>query len=114
MLPNSYLANYECELSDPFYAKPLISACSFIQNTLKLSTDSVVALSDQGLQCSVCMEDFKEDESVRRLHCEHCYHNDCIIPWLELVSMSYYTIILCKHYSLVSLIHVDVTSSWYA
>ncbi|XP_069987411.1 E3 ubiquitin-protein ligase RNF126-B [Penaeus vannamei] len=39
---------------------------------------------DQGLQCSVCMEDFKEDESVRRLHCEHCYHNDCIIPWLEL------------------------------
>lgn len=52
------------------------------------STDTVVALLDQGLQCSVCMEDFKEDESVRRLHCEHCYHNDCIIPWLELVSMS--------------------------
>ncbi|KAK3853104.1 hypothetical protein Pcinc_040337, partial [Petrolisthes cinctipes] len=39
---------------------------------------------DKGLQCSVCMEDFKVDEKVRRLYCEHCYHNDCIIPWLEL------------------------------
>lgn len=40
---------------------------------------------DKGLQCSVCMEDFTVDESVRRLYCEHCFHNDCIIPWLELV-----------------------------
>ncbi|XP_066938454.1 E3 ubiquitin-protein ligase RNF126-B-like isoform X2 [Macrobrachium rosenbergii] len=40
--------------------------------------------AEQGLQCSVCMEDFKEDEGVRQLHCEHCYHSDCIIPWLEL------------------------------
>ncbi|KAK8738174.1 hypothetical protein OTU49_004084, partial [Cherax quadricarinatus] len=39
---------------------------------------------DKGLQCSVCMEDFTIDESVRRLYCEHCFHNDCIIPWLEL------------------------------
>ncbi|XP_071541369.1 E3 ubiquitin-protein ligase RNF115-like isoform X2 [Panulirus ornatus] len=39
---------------------------------------------DKGLQCSVCMEDFTVDESVRQLYCEHCFHNDCIIPWLEL------------------------------
>ncbi|XP_050733362.1 E3 ubiquitin-protein ligase RNF126-like isoform X2 [Eriocheir sinensis] len=39
---------------------------------------------DKGLQCSVCMEDFTVDESVRRLDCDHFFHNDCIIPWLEL------------------------------
>ncbi|KAK8388143.1 hypothetical protein O3P69_020203 [Scylla paramamosain] len=39
---------------------------------------------DKGLQCSICMEDFTVDETVRRLYCEHCFHNDCIIPWLEL------------------------------
>ena len=44
-----------------------------------------VFLTEAGLQCSVCMEDFTKDESVRKLNCDHHYHSDCIIPWLELV-----------------------------
>ncbi|XP_071041469.1 E3 ubiquitin-protein ligase RNF115 [Parasteatoda tepidariorum] len=39
---------------------------------------------DKNLQCTVCMEDFKLDEPVRRLSCDHHFHNECIIPWLEL------------------------------
>ncbi|XP_075229378.1 E3 ubiquitin-protein ligase Iruka [Lycorma delicatula] len=39
---------------------------------------------DSSLQCSVCWEDFKIDEPVRKLSCEHVYHSPCIIPWLEL------------------------------
>lgn len=39
----------------------------------------------KNLQCSVCMEDFKFEESVRKLTCGHLYHNDCIVPWLEMV-----------------------------
>ncbi|CAL4115848.1 unnamed protein product [Meganyctiphanes norvegica] len=39
---------------------------------------------DNGLQCSICMEDFCIQQSVRVLCCEHCFHNDCIRPWLEL------------------------------
>ncbi|BES95047.1 RING [Nesidiocoris tenuis] len=39
---------------------------------------------DINLQCSVCWEDFKIDEQVRKLPCEHVYHENCIIPWLEL------------------------------
>lgn len=38
------------------------------------------------LQCSVCWEDFTIDEKVMKLACDHMYHRDCIIPWLELVS----------------------------
>lgn len=38
----------------------------------------------KNLQCSVCMEDFILEESVRQLPCSHLYHNDCIIPWLEM------------------------------
>lgn len=38
------------------------------------------------LQCSVCWEDFKIEEQVRKLLCEHVYHENCIVPWLELVS----------------------------
>ncbi|XP_068090156.1 E3 ubiquitin-protein ligase RNF126 isoform X2 [Hyperolius riggenbachi] len=36
-----------------------------------------------GLDCSVCREDYTVGESVRQLPCNHLFHNDCIIPWLE-------------------------------
>jgi len=39
---------------------------------------------DANLQCSVCWDDFKLDEEVRQLKCDHYFHEDCIIPWLEL------------------------------
>ncbi|GIX79123.1 e3 ubiquitin-protein ligase RNF126 [Caerostris extrusa] len=39
---------------------------------------------DKNLQCTVCMEDFQQGEPVRRLACDHHYHDNCIIPWLEL------------------------------
>ncbi|XP_025413583.1 E3 ubiquitin-protein ligase RNF126-like isoform X2 [Sipha flava] len=39
---------------------------------------------DVKLQCSVCWEDFTIDEKVMKLACDHMYHKDCIIPWLEL------------------------------
>ncbi|KAK7862368.1 hypothetical protein R5R35_014389 [Gryllus longicercus] len=47
----------------------------------------VVITQDQvskNLQCSVCWEDFRLDEPVRKLACEHVYHENCIVPWLEL------------------------------
>ena len=34
--------------------------------------------------CSVCWEDFVEGEEVKLLECEHCFHEGCIVPWLEL------------------------------
>ena len=37
----------------------------------------------KALQCSVCMEDYKVDEQVRCLPCQHVYHHDCIVPWLQ-------------------------------
>ncbi|XP_037040169.1 E3 ubiquitin-protein ligase Iruka [Bradysia coprophila] len=36
------------------------------------------------LQCSICWEDFQITETVRRLPCVHIYHENCIVPWLEL------------------------------
>lgn len=39
---------------------------------------------ERKLQCSVCWEDFKINELVRKLACSHVYHEDCIVPWLNL------------------------------
>ncbi|KAH9505142.1 hypothetical protein Btru_059664, partial [Bulinus truncatus] len=36
------------------------------------------------LQCSICMDDFELDIEVRKLPCDHLYHPECIIKWLEL------------------------------
>eukprot|EP01134_Creolimax_fragrantissima_P006945 CFRG6945T1 len=32
--------------------------------------------------CAVCIEDFVEDDKLRRLPCTHVFHRDCIDPWL--------------------------------
>jgi len=39
-----------------------------------------------GSQCAVCMEFFKVEEMVRKLVCDHCFHYECIQPWLSLHS----------------------------
>ncbi|XP_077369662.1 E3 ubiquitin-protein ligase RNF126-like [Festucalex cinctus] len=36
-----------------------------------------------GLECPVCREDYSVGESVRQLPCNHLFHNDCVVPWLE-------------------------------
>ena len=34
--------------------------------------------------CSVCLDDLEgDDPGVRQLVCGHCYHEECIAPWLE-------------------------------
>ncbi|KAH7956229.1 hypothetical protein HPB52_007338 [Rhipicephalus sanguineus] len=48
--------------------------------TVKISQEQV----DKLLQCTVCMEEFKTGEQVKRLPCQHHFHPDCIVPWLEL------------------------------
>lgn len=53
--------------------------CVFISNDFILTF-----IPDAKQQCSVCWDDFKLDEDVRQLRCEHIFHEACIIPWLEL------------------------------
>lgn len=33
--------------------------------------------------CSICFEDFQNDDSVRILPCEHYYHDNCINEWFQ-------------------------------
>ena len=37
-----------------------------------------------GDPCSVCHSDFEAEGQVVQLPCEHCFHERCILPWLEM------------------------------
>lgn len=32
--------------------------------------------------CSLCLEEYHEEEKITRLHCTHVYHLDCIKVWV--------------------------------
>lgn len=42
--------------------------------------------TEQGLACSVCVEDFEKGQDLRMLPCQHRFHPECIDPWLLNVS----------------------------
>ncbi|KAL1336677.1 hypothetical protein HN51_031056 [Arachis hypogaea] len=35
------------------------------------------------VQCTVCLSEFKEEEKVRSLKCQHVFHRDCLDTWLQ-------------------------------
>jgi hypothetical protein len=35
------------------------------------------------IKCTVCQDEFNEQDDVRLLPCEHIYHLDCIDAWLK-------------------------------
>ena len=35
-------------------------------------------------KCAICTEVFEKDEKVSKLGCEHVFHSECLIPWLEI------------------------------
>ena len=34
-------------------------------------------------ECTVCFEKFNKGEIIKKLPCDHIFHNKCIKPWLK-------------------------------
>ncbi|XP_043972739.1 E3 ubiquitin-protein ligase RNF115 [Gambusia affinis] len=54
----------------------------------KISSLPTVSITEEQadccMECPVCKEDFEVGEPVRQLPCNHFFHSDCIVPWLEM------------------------------
>ena len=34
-------------------------------------------------QCGICMDTFLENEKIKKLHCAHIFHTDCMSQWIQ-------------------------------
>lgn len=56
---------------------------SAVQALPSVTVDEALLKSDLA-QCAVCKDDFELGTAVKQMPCKHVYHDDCIMPWLEL------------------------------
>eukprot|EP00591_Stephanopyxis_turris_P009597 CAMPEP_0195525776 /NCGR_PEP_ID=MMETSP0794_2-20130614/26391_1 /TAXON_ID=515487 /ORGANISM="Stephanopyxis turris, Strain CCMP 815" /LENGTH=276 /DNA_ID=CAMNT_0040656307 /DNA_START=214 /DNA_END=1044 /DNA_ORIENTATION=- len=62
--------------------------CASSENTkqLILSDENINSKSSSehfgATSCSICLEDYVEGEKIKCLPCKHCFHSECIVPWL--------------------------------
>ncbi|KAG6407660.1 hypothetical protein SASPL_130657 [Salvia splendens] len=56
---------------------------SAVQALPSVTVDEGMLKSDLA-QCAVCKDDLELGTVVKQMPCKHVYHDDCILPWLEL------------------------------
>nr|POF06297.1 e3 ubiquitin-protein ligase ring1-like [Quercus suber] len=39
---------------------------------------------DVGFYCSICLEEPQAGDKLIRMNCSHIYHQDCLLPWLQM------------------------------
>ncbi|KAK9505685.1 hypothetical protein O3M35_009678 [Rhynocoris fuscipes] len=53
-----------------------------------------VDISEEDVQCSICLRDFKIGDKAKSLPCDHKFHSGCIRPWLKRAV----TCPMCRHH----------------
>ncbi|KAK4746990.1 hypothetical protein SAY87_026027 [Trapa incisa] len=62
-----------------------LSRCLKRESYWKIICDNeAVANVKDDVKCSICQEEYADQDNVGRLQCEHMYHADCISRWLQL------------------------------
>ena len=50
-----------------------------LQNT---NTETIKLLPRSPSTCSICIDQFKENEVIRIMPCNHQFHKECVDPWI--------------------------------
>ncbi|KAI3783718.1 hypothetical protein L1987_42804 [Smallanthus sonchifolius] len=69
--------------NDPNRYGPPPASKSAVQNLPNIKVTKELLESDYS-DCAVCKDSFELDGEAKQLPCKHMYHQDCILPWLEL------------------------------
>ena len=58
-------------------------------------------VSGEKIECTICMDEFKENEQAKLLPCCHYFHEDCISRWLRLVRSVCSSLFRSSHLSVI-------------
>ena len=55
------------------------------KNNINLDTlNTIIVFTElQDNICSICLDDFKNEEIINKLKCNHIFHRDCLGSWLN-------------------------------
>lgn len=79
--------------------KQLLSAAKKAISKLKTAPFNASNFDGEDDSCAVCLENYKDGETIRILPCKHLFHKSCIDPWL----LNHRTCPMCKNNILKSL-----------
>ncbi|CAK9159011.1 unnamed protein product [Ilex paraguariensis] len=68
-----YIGNVSMGLSEETILKPLKCSKYFLFAEENAKKDS----------CRICQEDYVEYDDLGTMNCGHCFHTECIKPWLR-------------------------------
>lgn len=54
-----------------------------------------VTVEDKGIKCPICLKEHEVGETLKKMPCEHKFHQNCILPWLAKVYI--YNLFYSKH-----------------
>lgn len=78
------LLNYIMQNDPNIHGSPPASEKSIKQLKKEQLNESNMKDYENSKECSVCMETYKIEESVVTIPCLHLFHEDCILPWLNI------------------------------
>ena len=77
VLFGQFLENENALKGSPPAAKSVVENLPVVELTKE-------ELQGKNVACAICKDEILLEEKVRRLPCSHCYHGDCIMPWLSI------------------------------
>ena len=61
----------------------IVEENNFNSNSIPDSTlEDVSELNDENKMCSICSEEYKNNDIIKKLPCNHIFHSECLKIWL--------------------------------
>jgi len=76
---------------DPKRREPVVAAAmktkEMTDSSFLMDANTDITQENEDLMCTICLDPFEIGDEItfsRHLRCLHCFHKDCVIPWMML------------------------------